>query len=111
MAGPQVSRGVTSRMTKALQRVAVAERADGNEAARVLRRRASVGSEDRRVLAAVPELEGRSRREHVILVFEAHAEREQDLALGVHAAVHALLDTVDRAKGDLGLPRELGLRH
>src|SRR5262245_31990953 len=51
------------------------------------------------------------RREHLILVLEAQAEREQDLALGVHAAVHALLHAVDRAEGDPRLAGELRLGH
>lgn len=50
-------------------------------------------------------------REDLILVFEAHSESEQDLALGIHAAVHALFDAVNGAKRDLGLPGQLRLRH
>src|SRR5262245_26151985 len=51
------------------------------------------------------------RREDLVLVLEAQAEREQDLALGVHAAGHTLLDAVDRAKGDPRLAGELRLGH
>ena len=50
-------------------------------------------------------------RKHLIFVFEAQSESEQDLSLGVHAAVHTLFDTVNRPKRDLCLARELGLCH
>ena len=45
----------------------------------------------------------RQRRKHLVLVLEAQPEREQDLALRVHAAVHALFDAVDRAQRDRAL--------
>jgi len=51
------------------------------------------------------------RREDLVLVLESHTEGKKDLALGVHATVHALFDTVDRAQGNLGLPSELSLGH
>ena len=80
------------------------ERLGAGAAAR--RERASDGASSARATRRVA-LEGIRaapvRREHVVLVFEAHAEREQDLALRVHAAVHALLDAVDRAKRDRAL--------
>ena len=50
-------------------------------------------------------------RKHLIFVFEAQSESEQDLSLGVHAAVHTLFDTVDRPKRDLRFARKLGLCH
>jgi hypothetical protein len=50
-------------------------------------------------------------REYLIFVFEAQAKSEQDLPLGIHAAVHSLFDTVNRSKGDLRFTRKLGLRH
>jgi hypothetical protein len=52
-----------------------------------------------------------SGREHLILVFEAQSESEQDLPLGIHAAVHTLFDTVDRPERDLRFARKLGLGH
>jgi hypothetical protein len=50
-------------------------------------------------------------RENPILVFEAQSESEQDLPLGIHAAVHTLFDTVNRPKGDFCFTRKLGLSH
>jgi hypothetical protein len=47
----------------------------------------------------------------LILVFEAQSESEQDLPLGIHAAVHTLFDTVDRPERDLRFARKLGLGH
>jgi len=51
------------------------------------------------------------RRKHLVLVFEAQSESEKDLPLGIHAAIHTLLDTVDRAKCDLCFSGELCLSH
>jgi GTP cyclohydrolase II len=50
-------------------------------------------------------------REHLVLVFEAQSECEQDLPLRIHPAVHALFDTVDRPKRDFRFARKLGLGH
>ena len=40
-----------------------------------------------------------------------YAIRSYYVSLRIHPAVHALLDTVDRAKCDLRFARELGLGH
>ncbi len=50
-------------------------------------------------------------RKDLILVFEAKSESKEDLALGVHPAVHALLDAVNRPKCYLGFPGKLCLSH
>jgi len=50
-------------------------------------------------------------REYLIFVFEAQSKSEQDLPLGIHAAVHSLFDTVNRPKGNLCFARKLGLSH
>ncbi len=50
-------------------------------------------------------------RENLILVFEAQSEREQDLPLGIHAAVHTFFDTVNCPKGDFRFTRKLSLCH
>ena len=50
-------------------------------------------------------------RKDLILVLEAETEREENLALGVHTTVHALLYAVNRPKRDLGLSSELRLGH
>lgn len=72
------------------------------------RRWTSLGkSEGRQVRVARPV----GGRKHLVLVFEAQSESEQDLPLGIHAAVHALFDTVDRPERDLCFSRKLGLGH
>ena len=50
-------------------------------------------------------------REYLVFVFEAQSESEQDLPLGIHAAVHALFDTVNRPKSDFCFTRKLRLCH
>jgi len=73
------------------------------------RRRATMGRSERgRVVGLDRSISG---REHLIFVFEAQSESEQDLPLGIHAAVHTLFDTVNRPKGDFGFTRKLGLCH
>ena len=50
-------------------------------------------------------------RKHQFLVFKAQAERQKDLPLGIHAAVHPLLDAVNRSESHFGSSRELRLGH
>src|SRR5688572_3645874 len=94
--------GITpARRSVDLRRTAPCRRVGGLEAGRHVRRR----------IAAELARHHASRREHVVLVLEPQTEREQDLALRVHPAVHALLDAVDRAQRDLRLASQLCLRH
>ena len=49
--------------------------------------------------------------ENQISVLKSKTQREEDLALCVHPAVHAFFHAVDRPKSNVSLPGELGLRH
>src|SRR5271157_5320548 len=73
------------------------------------RPRGSVGR--RRVESAIFAGSTVIRRKYIVLVLESQPEGEEDLALRVHPAIHALFDAVDRAQRDLGLARELRLGH
>ncbi len=79
---------------------------------RDMRSMESLGSERRRVARFRKRRARRvRRRKDLILVLESQAERKEDLPLGVHAAVHALFDAVNRAKRDLGFAGQLRLGH
>lgn len=62
--------------------------------------------------------QGATRRgEHQLLVFKTQTQRQENLPFGIHAAIHALLDAMNRSKsnfrstGQLGLSHELVLTH
>jgi len=49
--------------------------------------------------------------ENQISILKSQAERKEDLALGVHPAVHAFFHTVNRPKSYVSFAGQLGLRH
>ena len=51
------------------------------------------------------------RREHEFLVVETQAECQENLPLGIHAAVQPLLDAVDRSKRNFRPSCQLSLSH
>jgi hypothetical protein len=51
------------------------------------------------------------RRKDLIFVLESKPEGEKNLSLGIHSAVHSLLDAMNRPKSNFCLTSKLGLGH